>query len=106
MDWTTRRKRKGKFIVVFFAVIIGILLLVALLHYLWNLLIPEIFGFKAITYWQAFGLFILSKILFGGGFGKPRGRFRRRFPKEGCFTTEDKERLKAEWRRRFEDRCR
>lgn len=41
--------------------------------YLWNWLMPSIFGLKAITYWQAVGLMGLSWILFGGlrGFGRP-----------------------------------
>ncbi|MBK7503624.1 MAG: hypothetical protein IPI52_00420 [Bacteroidetes bacterium] len=30
---------------------------------LWNWLIPVIFGLKAITYFQALGLFLLSRIL-------------------------------------------
>ena len=34
--------------------------------WLWNALIPEIFGLAVITYWQAVGLLILFKILFGG----------------------------------------
>lgn len=33
---------------------------------LWNWLMPPIFGLHTITYWQAYGLLILSKILFGG----------------------------------------
>jgi hypothetical protein len=33
---------------------------------LWNWLMPEIFGLKAINYWQAWGLFALSSILFKG----------------------------------------
>jgi hypothetical protein len=47
---------------------------------LWNWLAPEVFGLHAITYWQAFGLLVLSKILFGGFRGRPRcgGHWRRR----------------------------
>jgi hypothetical protein len=42
---------------------------------LWNWLMPPIFGLHTITYWQAYGLLILSKILFGGlRGGGPRGR--------------------------------
>lgn len=33
---------------------------------LWNALIPAIFGLHTITFWQALGLLILAKILFGG----------------------------------------
>ncbi len=38
----------------------------AVVMLLWNSLLPEIFGVKAITYWQAAGVLVLSKILFGG----------------------------------------
>lgn len=32
---------------------------------LWNWIIPDVFGGPAITMWQAIGLLVLSKILFG-----------------------------------------
>lgn len=45
---------------------------------LWNLLMPAILGLRAISFWQALGLLLLSRVLLGGfGFGgsgmrKPR----------------------------------
>jgi hypothetical protein len=33
---------------------------------LWNILIPPIFGWHTITFWQGLGLLLLTKILFGG----------------------------------------
>jgi hypothetical protein len=33
---------------------------------LWNWLMPVIFGLHAISFWQALGLLVLSKILFSG----------------------------------------
>jgi hypothetical protein len=33
---------------------------------LWNALLPVLFGWPAIGFWQALGLLLLSKILFGG----------------------------------------
>ena len=33
---------------------------------LWNWLMPAVFGLGTITYWQAFGLILLAKLLFGG----------------------------------------
>jgi len=45
---------------------------------LWNALIPRIFGLPAISFWQALGLLLLIRVLFGkvGGWGpgmrKPR----------------------------------
>ena len=42
---------------------------------LWNWLMPLIFGITAITYWQAFGVVILAKLIFGavGRGGRPHG---------------------------------
>lgn len=33
---------------------------------LWNWLMPDLFALKSITYWQAFGIVVLAKLLFGG----------------------------------------
>jgi hypothetical protein len=44
-------------------------------EHLWNWLLPNILGVRPITFVQALGLFLLSKILFGG-FHHHRGRGR------------------------------
>lgn len=46
---------------VFFAFLFGIVV-----KLLWNWLMPALFGLGAITFWQAFGIVLLAKILFGG----------------------------------------
>ena len=47
----------------------------AIVMVLWNLLIPQLFGLKFINFWQALGLFALTRILFGHfGGGKPGER--------------------------------
>src|SRR5205823_13223178 len=33
---------------------------------LWNWLLPPLFGWREITFWQAFGVLALCRILFGG----------------------------------------
>ena len=33
---------------------------------LWNWLVPQIIGWTAVTFWQAAGLVLLNKLLFGG----------------------------------------
>jgi len=33
---------------------------------LWNALMPPLFGWHALTFWQALGLLLLAKIFFGG----------------------------------------
>ena len=37
-----------------------------IIMWLWNWLMPQIFTLKKINYWQALGIFVLAKILFGG----------------------------------------
>lgn len=46
---------------------------VALVMVLWNALVPEIFGWQPIGYWQALGLILLTRLLFGR-FGMPFAR--------------------------------
>ncbi len=47
---------------------------------LWNWLLPPLFGWRQITFWQALGLLALCRILFGGfgGRGSHRSNIRRR----------------------------
>ena len=70
---------------------------------LWNWLLPEIAGWRAITFWQALGLLALCRILFGGrgpGFG--RSHFRRRMGERWeQMTPEERERFRHGLRGRF-----
>ena len=47
------------------------LILIALVtlffRWIWNMTMPEVFGIKSVTFWQAFRILILASILFGGG---------------------------------------
>src|SRR6266849_3632332 len=63
---------------------------------LWNILMPSIFAVRAISFWQAVGLLVLSKLLFGGFRPYPGGgpRWRRRM-------TERWERMTPEEREKF-----
>ena len=45
--------------------------------YLWNWLMPLLFKLPAITFLQAIGLLVLSKILFGGFRGRGTSMVRR-----------------------------
>jgi hypothetical protein len=58
---------------------------------LWNWLMPDIFGLKRIDYWQAWGLVILSCILFKPWSGTDRGRIgeRRRKRQLRSYLRED-----------------
>lgn len=97
--------RKGLMFMVLF--IAAILLFSAAVMGLWNAILPAVLGVNAITFWQALGILILSKILFGG-FGR-RGGWNRgghRQWKTGMqnkwanMTAEEREKFKAEWKNR------
>ena len=60
---------------------------------LWNALMPAIFGLPALGFWQALGLLVLSKILFGSFHGGSRHHHHRRMH-ERWAAMSDEERAK------------
>lgn len=100
-NWKMRKLFKGIFM---------LLLLFALpfiIMGLWNAILPEISQMSSINYWQALGLFILSRIFFGGfrcggrshgGRAKFRGAgFRQKFMN---MTEEERVAFKQRWKER------
>jgi hypothetical protein len=71
---------------------------------LWNWLTPALFGWPQITFWQALGMLVLCRILFGGfgmhrsGRSDYRTRMRERWDR---MTPEERERLRQGWRGRW-----
>ncbi|MBS1738472.1 MAG: hypothetical protein JSS98_17970 [Bacteroidetes bacterium] len=74
---------------------------------LWNAILPDVTGVKSITFPQAMGILVLSKILFAG-FG-PRGGWRRGKQNEwrnkmqekfASMTDEERQKFRSEWRSR------
>jgi hypothetical protein len=65
--------------------------------HLWNWLLPALFGWRQINFWQALGVLVLCRILFGGfgGHGSGRSNFRRRMKErwEGM-TPEEREKFR------------
>jgi len=65
---------------------------------LWNWLMPTLFGWPVITFWQALGLLILIKILFGrfpGRPGAPQWHWRRRMMERwDRMTPEEREKFR------------
>ena len=97
--------------------ILGFLVFIAIggevVRLLWNWLLPPLFGWREITFWQGLGLLTLCRILFGGfrvHGGVPRGHDRGRMVDrladrigEGfdAMTPEERERF----RERLRERC-
>ncbi len=65
-----KQKRMKKLIWIVPAALAGMMLLIAIggtvVMLLWNWLAPAMFGLRLITFWQALGILILCRILFGG----------------------------------------
>jgi hypothetical protein len=70
---------------------------------MWNALIPSLFHGPEITYLQALGVLILTRLLFGG-WGRHRGGWRdrrwrgRRQDHFAKLSPEEQEKMKSDWR--------
>jgi len=79
--------------------------------FLWNAILPDAVGVKPLTYWQAVGLLVLCKILFGG-FGNrgkrwegKKERWRNKWNnKWQNMSEEDREKMKSRWEARCNKR--
>ena len=111
--WIIRGIKIGLF------VILAVLVIGYVVMSLWNWLIPAIFNGPAISFYQALGILVLSKILFGGfkkgghcahchggGWGRRSGHWRQHWKekmeeKMNSMTPEEKEKFKQ----KFGNRC-
>ncbi|MEN2435364.1 hypothetical protein AAH994_08145 [Weeksellaceae bacterium A-14] len=92
------------------------LLVAAVVMWLWNMLLPGIIGVQPVSYFQAAGILVLSKILFGGFCpGRRRGfcrgghdTFWEKMHSRQGFSPEEKAELREKFRERFmnSDFCR
>jgi hypothetical protein len=91
-------KRKWIFFVAPPALVLFIAICGEVVLHLWNWLLPGLFGWKTIGFWQALGLLVLCRMLFGGfgGRGKRRGPRGERWEK---MTPEEREKFRENLRR-------
>lgn len=72
--------------------------------FLWNAILPDVVGVKPLSFWQAAGLLLLAKILFGGigGRGEHWKNKRKGDWKNKWMSMNDEERheMKARWKER------
>lgn len=90
--------------------VVGLFAVSGVVTLLWNWIIPSISTLTAITYWQAMGLFVLCRILFGGfrfGFRKHRDAVHHHFSQHAPFkdkfmemTDEERQQFKNQWKQR------
>lgn len=97
-------KRRRYFFLLLIPLLLGAFGLIVML--LWNAILPAVLHAETITYWQALGLLLLCRILFGGfGFGGRRNRRSFGGPprvreKWMNMSEEEKLKFKEEWRKR------
>ncbi|MGB2621766.1 MAG: hypothetical protein WA857_11125 [Candidatus Acidiferrum sp.] len=99
------RKKKWFFLIPLIPVFIALFIFIGgeIVLHLWNWLLPSLFGWRLITFWQAVGILALCRILFGG-FGHRgfhRSNFRRRMSERWeRMTPEERERFRQGMRER------
>jgi hypothetical protein len=98
-----RRNRVWKILVMIPIGIAALALFSFVTMSLWNWLMPAVFGLHTVTWLQALGLLLLSKILFGGFHG---GRGRRGWKRDmeqrwAQMSPEERERMSAGMRGRW-----
>jgi hypothetical protein len=85
--------------------IVGIAAVGWLVMLLWNWLMPTLFmGVQQIGYWQALGILLLSKILFGSCHG--HGHCKSRHQHWESLTPEEREQMKGHFKSRWGSWCR
>jgi len=108
---------KRKWIFIIPAAVIGMLLFILIggeiVRLLWNWLLPPMFGWREITFWQGLGILALCRILFGGfGFhGGRQSNYRRSMTDRMADRMADRvaerwENMTPEERERFRERLR
>ncbi len=66
--------------------------------WLWNWLMPDLFGLPTLTFWKAVGVIILSKLLFGGfGGGGKSGKSGKK-GKNHCESDKSKKKDFSRWK--------
>jgi hypothetical protein len=86
------------------AIVAGVFVFGSVVMLLWNGILPAVLGVKVITFWQALGILVLSKILFGGfkgGHGYPKSHHGHPWMnKWKDMPTEEREKMRSEWMQR------
>lgn len=96
-------KRRLLFLPIF---LVGLFVLSAIVLFLWNAIIPAVTGVLPLTYWQAMGLLVLCRILFGGFRFRGNHAHHQRFMHQSFrnkfmdMNDEEREQFQNQWKKR------
>ena len=87
------------------AIVAGVFVFGNVVMLLWNSILHPVLAVNMITFWQAIGILVLSKILFGGFRGghshhKCHDHYHDRHEKWMHLSPEEREKMKEEWKGR------
>ena len=99
-----RRRFSGRKVLgIIMMVLVGVTVFSGAVMLLWNNVLAAVVSVKLISFWQALGLLVLSKILFGGFRGAHWGRQEWKkgmMQRWEAMSAEEKEKFKSEWQNR------
>jgi hypothetical protein len=103
----SRRKRKLLFL---FFIPVLFFVFTSIVMFLWNAILPSVLHVNTLTFWQAAGLLVLCRLLFGSFRFLPGGPRRFSGPpahlkdKWMNMSDEEKRKFREEWKKRCEQR--
>jgi len=111
-DKRNNRRKSGppKGFVMLVLIVVVVLLVGYLVMLLWNTILTDVLAVNSLNYWQALGILLLSRILFGR-WGAPNYKGKKGFSKrhrwkEKWMNMSEEERMqfKAKWRQKCGDK--
>lgn len=108
MSVMRRRSKLGKVFMILICVAAFISLFSYIVMSLWNAILPDVLHVTTITFWQAMGILVLSKILFSsfGGWGGRKHAWKRKMEERwGNMNDEERERFRSSLKSRFNHWC-
>ena len=101
------RTKGGKVFMILLCVVAFVSLFSYIVMALWNAILPEVLHVQAITFWQAMGILVLSKILFGGfgGWGGRKHEWKQKMQEKWQhMSPEEREKFRDAMKNRFGNR--
>lgn len=97
-----RLSRPARFLLFVPLFALGVFVIGGIVMLLWNNVLTPVLHVSTVTFWQALGILVLSKILFSsfGKGGRPRGFYWKQRMMWNTMTSEQKGKFKEEWKNR------